>query len=351
MSLADPIGVDLRGALRRLQAGDTFTEDEAASLVGGFLAEEDDAAFAGFLAALAQRGETGPEIAGAARALRAAMTPFAADGLGRAVDTCGTGGDGLGTFNVSTAAALVAAGAGVRVVKHGNRAVSSRSGSADVLEALGGRVDVDAEVARRALEESGFTFLFAPRYHPAMKRAARVRRALGVRTVFNLTGPLCNPAGVARQVVGVAAARFVGPVADALERLGAHAAFVVHGAEGADELTLSGPQTCRAVASAPASMTRAFATGAAGLGLLPAGVEALEGGDAAQNARIVRRILSGERGPRRDVVALNAAAAIALGREGVADAADALALADESIASGVALRALETYAAVTGGAS
>jgi len=351
MSIADPIRVDLRAALRRLQAGDTFTEDEAASLVGDGLAEADDAAFAGFLAALAQRGETGPEVAGAARALRAAMTPFVADGLERAVDTCGTGGDGLGTFNVSTAAALVAAGAGVRVVKHGNRAVSSRSGSADVLEALGGRVDVSPEVARRALDESGFTFLFAPRYHPAMKRAAHVRRALGVRTVFNLTGPLCNPAGVTRQVVGVAAPRFVAPIADALARLGARAAFVVHGAEGADELTLAGAQTCRAVAAAPAEMTRAFATGAAGLGLSAAGVEALEGGDAADNARIVRRVLSGERGPRRDVVALNAAAAIALGRDDVTGAEDALARADESIASGAALRTLERFVAITGGAS
>ncbi|MEL6430688.1 MAG: anthranilate phosphoribosyltransferase [Planctomycetota bacterium] len=336
-------------ALRRVHGGGTLGAQETQRALEAALALEDDAPLAALLAALAQRGERGPEIAGAARALRAAMIRFDAGGSGPTLDTCGTGGDGLGTFNLSTAAALVAAGAGARVVKHGGRAVSSKAGSADVLEALGGRVDVDPAVAREALDAAGFTFLFAPRYHPGMARAARVRRALGIRTVFNLAGPLANPAGAPRQVVGVATERYVEPMARALEELGASAALVVHGAGGADELTLAGAQLARPVGEAAEGAAHAFAAGAGSLrGIAAAPVERLQGGDSGVNAELMRAVLRGTEGPHLDAALVNAAAALTVADTSLG-ADEALLRAAESVRSGAAARVLEAWIRVTSG--
>lgn len=354
-----------RDALVRVTAGERLTRTEARELFGAALCEHASAdagapiVLAGLLVALAQRGETAEELAGAADAVRACMLPFEHAHAG-AVDTCGTGGDGLGTVNLSTAAALIAAAAGAIVVKHGNRAVSSRAGSSDVLEALGGVVDVAPETARRALDAVGFTYLHAPRYHGALRRAAPVRRALGLPTLFNLLGPLCNPGRVRRQVVGVASPRRVGLVARALTELRVEAAYVVHGAGGADELTLAGVNRTHAVgAAAPATVDPSA------LGLRYAPVSALAGGDAAQNAATLRRVLAGNAANSgntgnpdhagsavgadaavRDAACLNAALALVVA--GVATGvAEGLDRAREAIARGAALRVLDTWARIT----
>ena len=332
----------LREALRSVLGGETLRRDRVQGLMEGVLeGEQDPVLFGGLLVALAQRGETADEIAGVAGALRARMTPFEHDAK-NAVDTCGTGGDGLGTFNLSTAAAFVAAAAGAKVVKHGNRSVSSKSGSADVLEALGGQLDVHDDVARKALDETGFTFLFAPRFHPAMRFAAPVRRSLGVRTVFNLVGPLANPGGVRRQVLGVAALPFVPLVAGALDSLGVDAAYVVHGEGGTDELGLGAGNHVHPLGSAAPSDFDARA-----LGLTPAPVTALAGGDAQHNAGLMREMLGGAPGPLLDATCLNAGAALLVA--GVAtDAAEGVKLAQEAVQSGRALATLDGWVKVTG---
>ena len=229
----------LQEAFRSLMAGASFSREESREVFASALdADTDPVLFGGFLAALAQRGETAEEIAGAADALRAAVLPFEHD-CPDAIDTCGTGGDGLGTFNFSTAGAVVAAACGARVIKHGNRSVSSRCGSADLLEAAGVPLDLEPDAARAVLEEVGITFLFAPRYHPAMRFAGGVRRSLGVRTVFNFLGPLCNPGHVRRQLLGISDGARLDDFARVLTALGHERALVVHGAGGADELTLA----------------------------------------------------------------------------------------------------------------
>ena len=260
----------------------------------------------GLLSALRVRGENRGEILGFARALRESSAPFplAADGL---IDTCGTGGDGLQTLNVSTLAGLVAAACGARVAKHGNRAVSSRCGSADVLEALGVRIDGPPEVAARCVEETGFGFLFAPAYHPTLRQLAPLRRELGFRSIFNLVGPLANPARVRRQVVGVPAVSYLRPVAEALHALGVEHALVVHGDDGADEISLTGPTSAFEVRAEGISSQVLHPEDA---GLRVCRKESLEGGDAAGNAVLAERILGGERGPAHDFVVLNAAAAL-----------------------------------------
>lgn len=334
-------GGSLRAALARVLAGERPGRDEIQGLLEGVLEGEfDPALLGGFLVALSQRGETAEEIAGVAAALRAHMTPFEHDAKD-AIDTCGTGGDGLGTFNLSTASAFVAAAAGARVVKHGNRSVSSKSGSADVLEALGGALDVHDDTARRALDATGFTFLFAPRFHPAMRHAGPVRKALGIRTVFNLVGPLCNPGGVRRQVLGVASPELQTRVAGALEQLGVDAAYVVHGDGGADELSLGADNRVLALGEA---RTQDFSASA--LGLHPAPVSALAGGDAEHNAQLMRQIFQGAPGPLRDATCLNAAAALVVA--GVAeDAACGLRRASQAIDQGRALATLDTWVQVT----
>jgi anthranilate phosphoribosyltransferase len=301
---------------------------------------------AALLVALRTKGETVGEIVGAARALRkAARRAPCLDP--RTVDTCGTGGDGAHTFNISTTAAFVVAGAGVPVAKHGNRAASSKSGSIDVLEALGVGVELEVEEAARILERVGIAPFFARLAHPAMRHVAPIRQELGIRTLMNCMGPLLNPLGVRRQVIGVYERALVPKLAAALAELGAHRALVVHGSDGLDELTLTGVSHA---AWLDAGAMHELEVDPAQLGLPLASSEALRGGDPAENASITLSVLDGERGPRRDIVCLNAAAAL-----WVAGAADDLASglgrAQESLDSGAARAKLAALVEATAGAA
>jgi anthranilate phosphoribosyltransferase len=297
---------------------------------------------AALLVALRTKGETVDEIVAIARALRERAETAALPDP-RCVDTCGTGGDGADSFNVSTVASFVVAGAGVPVAKHGNRAASSRAGSADVLEALGVEPDVPVAEAARILREVGIAFFFARRAHPAMRHMAAVRQELGVRTVMNCLGPLLNPVGARRQLVGVYARELVVPLAEALARLGAERALVVHGDDGLDELTTTGPSTTALFDGARVVPGRVDPTE---LGLPRAAPEALRGGDARENAAIARAVLAGEKGAPRDLVLLNAAAALFVA--GAAASLQAgLALAARSVDSGAAAARLEALAAAT----
>jgi anthranilate phosphoribosyltransferase len=286
---------------------------------------------AALLVALRTKGETVAEIAAAARALRrlAETAPLSDP---RTVDTCGTGGDGSGSFNVSTSAAFVVAGAGVPVAKHGNRAASSRTGSFDVLEALGVHADLSVAAAARLLREVGIGPFFARRAHPAMRHVAPVRAELPIRTVMNCLGPLLNPVGARRQLVGVYARGLVEPLAQVLRMLGSERALVVHGADGLDEITVTGPTYA---ALLERGQVRAFTLEPADVGIPLAMGSALAGGDAAENARITRAILEGEPGPRQDIVVLNAGAALWIA-DAAPDLAAGVALARRSIASGAA---------------
>jgi anthranilate phosphoribosyltransferase len=288
----------------------TLSLAEARSLMDAILAgEASEIELAGLLGALAGRGETAAEVAGFAGAMRAVATtlPLLPAEQAALVDTCGTGGDASGTFNISTAAGLVAAAVGAKVAKHGNRAITSKSGSADVLEALGVPIGLSPEAAAAALREHGFCFLLAPAHHPAMKAVMPVRRALGVRTVLHVLGPLLNPAAARRQVMGVFHERLVRLVAEAMVLLGVEHAMVVHGDGGLDEMALSGPTL---VAEVRDGLVREYVVAPEDFGLERAPLEALTGGDAAMNAEILRAIFAGEPGPRRDVVVLNAAAVL-----------------------------------------
>ncbi len=300
---------------------------------------------AAFAIGLRMKGETPDEVAGCARAMRAHVIPTTPtrDGL---VDTCGTGGDGSDTFNISTSAALVAAAAGVAIAKHGNRAMSSRCGSADVLEALGVRIDLTPTDIAACIDEVGFGFMFAQAHHPAMRHVAPVRRELGVRTVFNLLGPLTNPAGARRQVTGVYAASLVEPLAHVLAKLGVDHALVVHGAGGLDELTPTGENLMAEVRGGEVTMTtldpRPLSTGPS-----PGTPDDLRvGGDPAHNAAVIRTVFDGERGPRRDAVILNAAAAMLVG--GLVESFEqGIDIAVEAIDSGAAQRKLDELVAFT----
>jgi anthranilate phosphoribosyltransferase len=322
-----PLQTELR---RIIEERATLSRDQAAALMQRILSgESTDVELAAVLGAMAGRGETAAEIAGFAHTLRAAATPLPLTEAERAeiVDTCGTGGDGSGTFNISTAAALVAAAAGARVAKHGNRAITSRCGSADVLEALGIPTQLTPETAAEALRRHGFCFLLAPSHHPALKAVMPVRRALGVRTVLHVLGPLLNPAGARRQVMGIYAPRLLPLVAEAMTMLGTTHAFVVHGHQGLDELALSGPSEIAVVRDATVSLDLITPED---FGLQRAPVAALLGGDAAQNATILHSVFQGEAGPRRDIVLLNAAAVLVVAgiaqdlRHGVVAAAKAI---------------------------
>jgi anthranilate synthase/phosphoribosyltransferase len=328
-------------ALERALAREHLTSAEAEGVMGRIMAGKATAAQIGaYLAALRAKGETVAEIAGFVRAMRRHATRIAPSRY-PLVDTCGTGGDGAHTFNVSTTAAFVVAGAGVAVAKHGNRAVSSKSGSADVLAALGVNLDLNPEQVARAIDEVGFGFLYAPLLHPAMRHASGPRREMGVRTVFNLLGPLSNPAGASVQIVGVYDRALVEPLAQVLAALGSEAAYVVHSAEGLDELSTSGPNT---VAALEGGRVRLLSVDPAEYGLPRAAPEALRGGDAEENAAITRRVLAGERGARRDVVVLNAG--LALVAAGAAPAPrEGLAMAAEAIDSGAAAGVLERLVA------
>jgi anthranilate phosphoribosyltransferase len=330
-------GDSFSALLERLLAGADLARDEARALGDKILKGELTPAQVGaFTAALRAKGERPEEVAGLVLALRDSMLRVRSKRA--AIDVCGTGGDGRATFNISTAAAFVVAGAGVAVAKHGNRAVSSRAGSADLIEALGIPLELEPEDAARALEENGFAFLFAPRYHAALRHVAPARKELGVRTVFNLLGPLVNPAGTRRQLVGVFSDRSRDLVARTLKAAGGERALVVHAQDGTDELTTTAP--CRASELLEDGRVLERTIDAADLGLPRARPEDLAGGDASENARIVLEVLEGKKGPRRDVVALNAAAGL-LVAGAVPDLKAGLAKAFESIDSGAARRVVE----------
>ncbi|KAA9018079.1 anthranilate phosphoribosyltransferase [Sphingobium limneticum] len=291
-----------------------------------FDADLSDEAIADFLVTMARRGETATEIAAAARAMRARMIPVSAPT--GAIDVCGTGGDGHHTLNVSTAVSLVVAAAGVPVAKHGNRAASSKAGAADTLEALGLNLDKAATTAEATLADLGICFLFAQNYHPALKRLGPIRKAIGERTIFNLMGPLANPANVRRQLVGIARPAYVPIYAEALAELGADRAMIVSGDEGLDELSLAGGNDIAEVTGNGLVAMRRLT--AAELGLSTHPVDAIRGGDATHNAAALRALLQGEEGPYRDAVLLNAAAALVVAdaatdlREGVEEAAETI---------------------------
>jgi anthranilate phosphoribosyltransferase len=295
-----------------------------------------DAVMAAFLAALRMKGETAPEIAAATRVLREHMVRWD-PGVANVLDTCGTGGDGSGTFNISTATALVAAGAGAFVVKHGNRSVSSKSGSADVLASLGVKIDGDVEMARQCLREANFAFCFAPQFHPALKNVAAVRRALGVPTIFNCLGPLANPAGATRQLLGVGRLELLDLLANALVRLGTQRALVICSAEGLDEVSLSAPTFVREVVDG--KILRHEWT-SADFGLESCKLEELSAPHAEASASIIKEVLEGQRGPHERIVLANAAAAL-LAAGVVASLQEGVARARESIQSGRALRVLK----------
>ena len=294
-----------------------------------------------FLMGLRVRGETVEEIAGGAAAMRAHAVPV--EPVDGAVDTCGTGGDGLGTRNISTATAFVVAGCGVPVAKHGNRAASSRSGSADVLAALGLQLDLEPDAITRLMRETGFGFLFAPKHHGAMRHVAPVRAELGCRTIFNLLGPLSNPAGAKRQLVGVFAERWVEPMAHVLAALGAECAWVVHGSDGLDEITTTGPTF---VAEVRDGAVQTFTVTPEDAGLARARLADLKGGTPEENAQAIRDLLDGAPGPYRDIVLLNAAATLIVA--GKADSLkDGTVLAAEAVDTGRARRVLESLIALT----
>ncbi len=330
--------------IAKLVEGVHLSEDEAEQAMNLIMeGEATPAQIGSFLTALRMKGETVEEITGSARAMRARATRVPHH-QGFVVDTCGTGGDGAGTFNISTAAAFVVAGAGVPVAKHGNRSVSSRTGSADVLEALGVNLELSPEEVGRCLDEVGIGFLFALRLHLSMKHAAAPRREMGIRTIFNILGPLTNPAGAQAQVMGVYSASLTEPVARALVRLGTKRSLVVHGAGGLDEISLSGPTVISDATAAGVVTSTIYPED---MGLERAPNAALLGGDAPYNAGVITAVLTGEKGPRRDVVLANAAAAlVAAGR--AVDLQAGVALAAESIDSGQAMAKLEALRRLTG---
>lgn len=327
----------MQKAIQTLVSGGDLTVEQAAEAARQIMAgQATPAQIGGLLVGLRMKGETADEIVGFAQAMRGAARTVSSD-AGDLVDACGTGGDGKGTFNISTVAALVAAGAGCRVAKHGNRWISSRSGSADVLEALGVRVELTPEAATRCLNEVGIAFLFAPLYHEGARHAAAARREIGVRSLFNILGPLCNPAGARRQVIGVFEPGLTRTLCEVLARLGAEHALVVHGADGLDEISCADETM---VGELREGVVRSYRVAPEELGLKRSALSMLRGGDAAENARIARALLGGQPGAGRDVVALNAGAVIY-----VAGRAESLAagvrVAEQTLESGAALRKLE----------
>lgn len=297
---------DPKEVLWRLVAGESLSREETEELFGALMdGQVSEPIKAALLVALRMKGEAVSEISGAAAAMRSRVIPIphTSEGI---VDTCGTGGDGRGTFNISTAAALVAAAAGVSVAKHGNRSVSSKSGSADVLAALGVKIEIDPATAGQALDTVGITFLFAPLLHPAMREVMPVRRELGMRTIFNVLGPLTNPAGARRQVMGVYAQALVEPIGQVLRDLGAEHALVVHG-DGLDEITTTGPTTVSEVRDGE---VRTYTLEPERFGIRRVQVEDLAGGRPEDNAALMHRVFGGEAGPLADVTALNAGAAV-----------------------------------------
>jgi len=333
----------------RIEGGHIFTRAEAEAMMEELLCGRVEThQIVRLLRALNQRPVQVGELAGFASVMRRHASPVFAEGEGRRermVDTCGTGGDGFDAFNISTAAAIVAAAAGARVAKHGNRAASSRSGSADVLESLGVRIDVPLTRMGRAIREVGIGFLFAPAAHAATRHAVPARKQIGVRTVFNLLGPLTNPAGAQAQVLGVFSADAIDLVAATLAELGVERAFVVHGAGGLDEISLAGETQ---VAEVNRGEVRRYSVAPEDFGVPRAPLEAIRGGTPAENAAILRSIFAGESGPRRDIVVINAAAALVAA--GVAPRLiDGVRLAGAALSSGAAQEKLSALSTVTRG--
>jgi anthranilate phosphoribosyltransferase len=329
-------------AIDAVCAGDHLTADHASAVLSEIMEGRAEAVQTGaFLIALRAKGETVPELVGLARTMRGLAAPVQTrrDDL---VDTCGTGG-GPSTFNVSTTAALVAAGAGAAIAKHGNRSNTSKSGSADLLEALGVNVEIEPEQVGRCIDEVGFGFMFAPKHHAAMAHVVPARKALGVRTIFNFLGPLTNPAGANRQLLGVADRRYQETIAEALIGLGSERALVVAAEDGLDELSLASPTRVIEVAD---GRTSEWFVEPGQLGLAPAGLERVAGGTPEENAAVTRAVLAGEAGPHRDLVLLNAAAALYVGGL-AADLEQGAAKAAEAIDSGAAADVLERLITAT----
>ena len=334
--------MDLRPFLTKIANGETLSESEAEAAFDVMMAGDATPAQMGaLLMGMRVRGETAAELTGAARAMRShAVTIKAPPG---AIDTCGTGGDAKGTLNISTAVALVVAGAGVPVAKHGNRAASSKSGSSDVLAALGVKIDADMALVERALWEANIAFLMAPRHHGATRHVAGVRTELGTRTIFNLLGPLSNPANAPRQLMGIFAADYVERQARVLGALGSERAWVVHGSDGMDELTTTGPST---VAELRDGKVTTFELTPEAAGVNRAAPGDLLGGSPEENAAALRALLHGAKGPYRDIVIYNAAAALVVADK-AADLMAGAAMAAKSIDDGAALAALDKLVAIT----
>ncbi|MFB9263084.1 anthranilate phosphoribosyltransferase [Bradyrhizobium erythrophlei] len=328
--------------LGKVASGATLTREETAFAFDSMMSgQATPSQIGGLLMAMRVRGETVEEVTGAASAMRNKMLRVSAPL--NPVDIAGTGGDSSGSVNVSTCASFIVAGAGVPVAKHGNRAVSSRSGAADVLAHLGVKIDLKPEDVGRCVHEAGIGFMFAPTHHPAMRRVGQIRTALGTRTIFNLIGPLSNPAGVKRQIVGVFSRQWVQPLAQVLKNLGAESVWVVHGSDGLDEITLTGPTF---VAALEMSAIRTFEVIPEEAGLTRCRSEALKGGNADANAVALQSVLDGTPGPYRDVALLNAAAAlIVAGR--AATLKDGIALGQEALDSGAAAARLKRLIAVS----
>lgn len=314
-------------------SSDAMREAMEQMMTGAMPAEEVRA----FLTGLASRGETAEELAAAVETLRTHAVPLPLSVSLELCDTCGTGGDRQGTFNISTLAALTAAAAGVRIAKHGNRAASSQCGSADVLSALGLNLEAEPSRVAQSIETLGFGFCFAPRFHPAMKAVADVRRTLGIRTIFNLIGPLANPAPLTFQLVGVSEARLMRPVAQAMQQLGIRHGMVVHGVDGLDEITTTGETELLEVRGTTLEASRIRPEE---FGISRASLEELRGGDAQENARIARDVLGGRPSPKREVVALNAGCAIYVADQ-AASIHEGLAKAEAALESGRALALLD----------
>ena len=329
----------IREAIEALVEGRSLSMEQAAQAMSEIMdGEATPAQFGAFVTALRLKGETPDEIAGMAQVMRQKALRVHVDGP--LVDTCGTGGDSSGTFNISTTAGFVVAGAGARVAKHGNRAMSGACGSADVLEALGAKIDLSPEGVQRCLEEVGFGFMFAPRYHPSMRFAAGPRREIGIRTVFNVLGPLTNPAGAKSQLIGVADGEMAEKMAQVLVRLGSDHALVVHGADGMDEITLSDETEVWEVKGGSVSAYRVSPEDFSNIARAPR--ESFQTGSAEESAGTLRAVLDGVRGPTRDVVLLNAGAAL-LAADRASTLGEGVAAAAESIDSGGARRKLDAF--------
>src|ERR1700704_2226412 len=333
---------DLKSIIGKVATGATLSRDEAASAFDSMMSgEATPSQMGGLLMALRVRGETVDEITGAVSAMRAKMLRVKAPA--DAVDVVGTGGDGSGSVNVSTCASFIVAGAGVPVAKHGNRALSSRSGAADVLASLGVKIDLSPDQVGRCVQEAGIGFMFAPAHHPAMKNVGPTRVELATRTIFNLLGPLSNPAGVKRQMVGVFSRHWVQPLAQVLKNLGSDSVWVVHGSDGLDEITLTGPTS---VAALEGGNIRSFAVTPEDAGLARAGPGSLRGGDADANAAALNGVLEGKVGAFRDVALLNAAAGLVVAGR-AKELKQGFALAAKSIDSGEAEGRLDRLIAVS----